>query len=294
MAVDPRMPPVPGRKPSAPATWQPPTPARKPATEAGGGTPAAGSPLPGRRPAAPVQAPAIQAQANGEPVVDAIRSVAGLSGHSFATLLSQASQESGLDPKARNRKSTATGPFQFVERTWLDLVRRHGSAFGLGDVARKIAVVDGAPSVRDPAVRKQILALREDPNLSAGMAARHLSEGKERLGKLLGRPVTTIESRIAYIMGTSGAARLINAAEKTPGTLARDVLPSAASANRNLFHDRSGHALSASAMVGRLTRRMQADEGRFAELEGQEPEPSPAPSHSNSLLFAQLDDGGEG
>jgi hypothetical protein len=122
------------------------------------------------------------------------------------------------------------------------------------------------------------------------MAARHLSEGKERLGKLLGRPATAVESRIAYMMGTSGAARLITAAEKTPGTLARDLLPSAAAANKNLFHDRSGHALSASAMVDRLTRRMKADEGRFAGLENLEPDPAPAPSHSNTLLFAQLDD----
>ena len=47
-------------------------------------------------------------------MVSAIRSVAGLSGHSFASMMSQAQQESGLDTKARNRKSTATGPFQFV------------------------------------------------------------------------------------------------------------------------------------------------------------------------------------
>ncbi|WP_158044178.1 lytic transglycosylase domain-containing protein [Skermanella pratensis] len=288
MAVDQRLPPVPGKKPSIPgAAWQPPVPARKPGGEGfAAAVERAGTPLPGRKPAVAPPEPL-----GGGPVVDAIRSVAGLSGHSFASLLSQAQQESGLDTKARNRKSSATGPFQFIERTWLDLMRRHGSAYGLGEIAQKIKVVDGAPTVSDAATRKKILALREDPNLSAGMAARYLGEGKERLGKMLGRPASTIEGRIAYIMGPSGAARLINAAEKTPGMLARDLLPSAAAANRNLFHDRSGHALTASDMLNRLTRRMQADEKRFAGLDDA-PDAQPAPAHSNALLFAQMQQDG--
>jgi hypothetical protein len=286
MAADPRLTPLPGKKPVMPAaTWQPPVPTRKPGADFASALAASEAPVPGRK-------PTIAAASTKEPVVGAIRSAAGLSGHSFAALMSQADQESGLDVKARNRKSTATGPFQFIERTWLDLVRRHGSAFGLSDTAEKITVVNGAPTVRDPALRKQILALREDPNISAGMAARYLSEGKERLGKMLGRPASPIEGRIAYIMGPSGAARLISAAEKTPGAAARDILPSAASANRNLFHDKRGHALSAAEVVNRLTRRMTADEGRFARLEQDAPDPFQAPAHSNALLFAQSNDAG--
>jgi hypothetical protein len=292
MAADPRLTPLPVKKPAIPgAAWQPPAPARKPGADFASALVAAETPVPGRKPAA---ATAATAASGEQQVVGAIRSVAGLSGHSFAALMSQADQESGLDVKARNRKSTATGPFQFIERTWLDLVRRHGSSFGLGDTANKITVVNGAPAVRDPALRKQILALREDPNISAGMAARYLSEGKERLGKLLGRPASTIEGRIAYIMGPSGAARLINAAEKTPKAMARDILPSAAAANRNLFHDKRGHALSASDVVNRLTRRMTADEGRFAQLEDESPDPFNAPAHSNALLFAQANQANQG
>jgi hypothetical protein len=285
MAADPRLTPLPVKKPAIPgATWQPPVPARKPGADFASALAATESPVPGRKPAA--------AASGEERVVGAIRSVAGLSGHSFAALMSQADQESGLDVKARNRKSTATGPFQFIERTWLDLVRRHGSSFGLGDTVNKITVVNGAPTVRDPALRKQILALREDPNISAGMAARYLSEGKERLGKMLNRPASAIEGRIAYIMGPSGAARLISAAEKTPGAAARDILPSAAAANRNLFHDKRGHALSAADVVNRLTKRMAADEGRFAQLEDDASDPFHAPAHSNALLFAQSNDDG--
>jgi hypothetical protein len=293
MAADPRLTPLPVKKPAIPgAAWQPPAPARKPGADFASALAATETPVPGRKPAAATAVTAATAASGEQPVVSAIRSVASLSGHSFATLMSQADQESGLDVKARNRKSTATGPFQFIERTWLDLVRRHGSSFGLGDTANKITVVNGAPTVRDPALRKQILALREDPNISAGMAARYLSEGKERLGKALGRPASAIEGRIAYIMGPSGAARLISAAEKTPGAAARDILPSAAAANRNLFHDKRGHALSAADVVNRLTKRMAADEGRFAQLEDDAPDRFHAPAHSNALLFAQSNDDG--
>ncbi|WP_109120410.1 lytic transglycosylase domain-containing protein [Azospirillum sp. TSO22-1] len=191
-------------------------------------------------------------------IVQASRSVAGLSGHSYAAILAQATQESGLDAAAKNRTSSAAGPFQFLERTWLDLFRRHGSAYGLGDLARQIDSRNGIPSVKSAAVRKQILDLRHDVDISAGMAGRYLSEGRERLEKRLKRPVTEAESRIAYVMGVGGAAKLIRTAEVSPGAQAAELLPGAAKANKNLFYDRaSGRALSAQETVARLTDRME-------------------------------------
>ena len=187
--------------------------------------------------------------------------VAGLSGHNFTAILAQATQESGLDPGARNSHSSAAGPFQFLESTWLDLFRRHGAAYGQGELASHIQVRNGVSSVKDPAIRRQILELRHDVDLSAGMAARYLAEGREALEKRLGRPASESESRMAYVLGSGGAAKLIRAAESTPGAVAADLLPSAAKANHNLFHDRStGRALSAAETVGRLTRRMEIDQ----------------------------------
>lgn len=194
-------------------------------------------------------------------VVLASQQVAGLSGHSFTAILAQATQESGLDAKAKNSSSSAAGPFQFLERTWLDLFSRYGAAYGQGELASKIDNRNGLASVKDPAVRQKILDLRHDVDLSAGMAARYLSEGRERLQKRLGRPVTEAESRIAYVMGVGGAAKLIKAADSRSDTAAAELLPSAAKANHNLFHDRaSGRALTASETVARLTRRMESDQ----------------------------------
>ncbi|KAA0592918.1 hypothetical protein J2848_005731 [Azospirillum lipoferum] len=262
--------PVPAAKPEAPVLLA--------FDSAAGETAPPRAPLPGLKPAAPTRTPVqtptpssakvaetVKAVAAEDPaatrVLVASQQVAGLSGHSFTAILAQATQESGLDSAAKNSRSSAAGPFQFLESTWLDLFRRHGAAYGQGELASHIQVRNGVSSVKDPAIRRQILELRHDVDLSAGMAARYLAEGREALEKRLGRPASESESRMAYVLGSGGAAKLIRAAESTPGAVAADLLPSAAKANHNLFHDRStGRALSAAETVSRLTRRMEIDQ----------------------------------
>lgn len=251
--------PLPGRKPAA-TTAQTvaaaPLPAQKPDAEA---TAVAGAPVPATKPDVPETTSTEMADAAR--ITAASRQVARLSGHSFGAILAQATMESGLNPAAKSRTSSAAGPFQFLERTWLDLMRRHGSAYGLGDLAGAIESRNGIPVVKDAATRQQILDLRHDVDLAAGMAARYMAEGRERLSRSLKRPVSESESRMAYILGVGGAARLIRAAERTPDAAAADLLPAAARANRPLFYDAgSGRALGARETVGRLAARMTADQ----------------------------------
>lgn len=274
------VPPVPEHKPVALANGQstPPVPGQKPVMLANGqNIPGA----PGRKPDVP---PVSVAQQDAERITLASRQVAGLSGHSFAAILAQATQESGLNPGVKNTTSTAAGPFQFLERTWLGLFQRYGAAYGQGELASKIAVRNGIPRVDDPAVRKEILDLRHDVDLSAGMAARYLSEGRERLSRNLKRPVTETESRIAYVMGVGGAAQLLRAAQSSPNAVAAELLPKAAEANRGLFYDRStGRALTAAETVSRLSRRMESDHSEIfsaitrAEAQRQRLDGTPSP-----------------
>ncbi|CAO3457015.1 lytic transglycosylase domain-containing protein [Azospirillum largimobile] len=265
--------PVPAAKPAAPVLL---------AAEAGPATAGAPrAPLPGLKPVVPAPVPssarvadAVEAVTSDNPtaarVLVASQQVAGLSGHSFTAILAQATQESGLDSAAKNSRSSAAGPFQFLESTWLDLFRRHGAAYGQGELASHIQVRNGVSSVKDPAIRRQILELRHDVDLSAGMAARYLAEGRDALEKRLGRQASESESRMAYVLGSGGAAKLIRAAESTPGAVAADLLPSAAKSNHSLFHDRSsGRALSAAETVSRLTRRMEIDQREMFAAIGQ-------------------------
>lgn len=258
--------PIPGRKPDAPAAAAPQTQVAQGTT-----TQVASAPLPDRKPATPVNPAHLAATEaptrNGTPanaeerIKAASRQVAGLSGHSYRTILAQATQESGLNPHAKSKTSSAAGPFQFLERTWLDMFRRHGAAYGMGDLADKIQVRDGVPTVKDPALRKQILDLRHDVDISAGMAARLLSEGRGRLEQRLKRPVTETESRLAYVFGVGGALTLIRGAEKNPDKPAAELLPGAAKANGPLFYDRkTGQALSVAETLQRLQRKMNVDQ----------------------------------
>src|SRR5689334_8005406 len=94
---------------------------------------------------------------------DAVRSAkagAAGTGTDFKSLLASSLSESRYNPHARNPRSSAAGAFQFTERTWLDLVRRHGASVGRPDLASEITVKHGAPTVADPDKRKAILALR--------------------------------------------------------------------------------------------------------------------------------------
>src|SRR3546814_4025047 len=68
----------------------------------------------------------------------AIFRAAQATGVDFDYLLGQAKIESGLNPTAKARTSSATGLFQFIEQTWLGTVKEHGAKHGLGWAADDI------------------------------------------------------------------------------------------------------------------------------------------------------------
>jgi hypothetical protein len=99
----------------------------------------------------------------GDQVTAAIRSASRTTGMTFDYLLNTAIRESSLDPAARAKTSSARGLYQFIESTWLAMVKEEGPKFGLGQFAAAIERrADGQYSVKDPRARAQILKLRED------------------------------------------------------------------------------------------------------------------------------------
>jgi hypothetical protein len=217
--------------------------------------------LPGHKPRAPVHAKAapnakatVNAKAGmiGE-FAEAARAAGRIAQVPFADVLAKAGQESNYNPRARSSSSSAAGPYQFIEQTWLDLLKRHGSAYGLGPEVAQIKSHAGVASVADPALRKRLLELRHDIHLSAGMAARYLDEVGRDLGRVLHRKPSDDERRIAYFLGPGGAAKLIRAAQTDPGGLAAEVVPQAAEANRPMFYGQAG-SLSNHEAMQRITR----------------------------------------
>ena len=59
-------------------------------------------------------------------VLAALRTASRKTGLDFDYLLNTAMRESGLNVQAKSKTSSASGLFQFVEQTWLGLVKHHG------------------------------------------------------------------------------------------------------------------------------------------------------------------------
>ncbi len=182
----------------------------------------------------------------------AITRAAQATGVDFSHLLETARRESSLDPQAKASTSSAAGLFQFVDRTWLEMVRRHGADHGLAWEAGQISLEGGKPIVRDPKARQAILDLRYDPEVAARMAGELTRENAGFLERRLGRSPQAGELYAAHVLGPAGAASLIQAASEGAADAAA-LFPKEANANRSLFFDRAGAPRSAQALLDRFS-----------------------------------------
>ncbi len=167
----------------------------------------------------------------------------------FDYLLKTAIRESSLDPTARAATSSATGLFQFIDSTWLQMMRDEGPRLGYADLARHI---DARGAVDDLAVKRQILALRDDPAVSADLAAAYTRRNGEYLTARFGRSPSGGELYIAHVLGAEGATRLFAEGLDNPDQAAAPLFPDAAAANRPIFYDK-GRARSIREVYGVLT-----------------------------------------
>jgi len=186
----------------------------------------------------------------GSTVAGAIRQASQATGTSFSYLLATAQVESGLDPRAGASTSSARGLFQFVEQTWLGTIKQSGAALGYGRYADAITKTpSGNYEVKDPAMRSQILKLRNDPTANAVMAGAFTQANATYLTQKLGRPPSEGELYIAHFFGAGGAGKLISLADSNPNANAADLFPGAAHANRSIFYDRQTGAARTVAQV---------------------------------------------
>lgn len=198
-------------------------------------------------------------------IVRNIRQASQASSADFGLLMAQAAQESGFRPDAKAATGSAAGLFQFVDLTWLDMVHRFGAKYGVGDLARQIAVDgSGKPEVADGATRQRILALRSDPALSASLAGEYANLNKDEVERALGHPVGRADLYMAHFLGAGGATLFLKALETQGGTAAADLLPDAAASNRSIFYDGdTGRAKSVAEIYRSLGGRIEQEAGGF-------------------------------
>jgi hypothetical protein len=186
-------------------------------------------------------AEATNAQAQTSGIVATLQSAAATTGSDFRYLLSTAMRESSLKPQAQSGTSSAVGLFQFVEQTWLGLVKTYGAKYGLSSMANAISQsADGRWHADNAADRQAILALRKDPKVSALMEGEFANQSRSQLESTLGRGVCNGELYAAHFLGPDAACKLIQMSDATPAANAAAAFPQAAGANRSVFYHADG------------------------------------------------------
>jgi hypothetical protein len=190
----------------------------------------------------------MQAEAAGtadrSSVLAALKHAAAATGSDFHYLLGTAMRESSLKPNAQSASSSATGLFQFIDQTWLGLVKEHGAQHGIGNLANAITRDANGRYRADAAQKQSILALRKDPQLCALMAGEHAKSTQGQLKASLGREICGGELYAAHFLGPDAASKLIRLAEKDPKASAAVQFPQAANANKSVFYHADGRAKS--------------------------------------------------
>lgn len=203
-------------------------------------------------------------------IVRSIRQASQSSSADFGLLLAQAEQESSFQPNAKAPTSSATGLYQFIGSTWLDMVRQFGAKYGIGALAQQVTVDDsGKSTVADKTVRKQILDLRKDPQLSAALAGEYTQLNKSEIERSLGHTVPRAALYMAHFLGASGATTFLKAVENKGTTVAADLLPDAAAANRGIFYDgQTGEAKTVAQIYHSLATRIEHEATQLASATG--------------------------
>ena len=188
-----------------------------------------------------------------ESVKSTIRQAAHASGGDFNFLLRQAEIESGLNPVAKARTSSATGLFQFTEGTWLKSLQLYGARHGLDKASNAIS-----SNSMTSTERAALLDLRKNPEIATRMAAEYAAENARYLKSSGHDSVGPTELYLAHFLGAQGATRFLDGYKNSPDGNAAMALPRAAEANKPIFY-KEGRAATYREIYNKFA-------GRFGEV----------------------------
>lgn len=212
-------------------------------------------------------------------------------GVDFQYLIAQAELESGMRPDAKAQTSSATGLYQFIDQTWLGLVKENGDKYGIGwaqDAISKNA--NGKLTVTDNAQKSSILALRNNPALSADLAGEFARDNGAYLEQKTGRKPESVDLYLAHFLGPAGAAKFLNTMESNPSAPAAASFPQAAGANRNVFFDRAGEARSFESIRGRFEQKLSDAVDRIGLGNGLPAQGNILPQSGSTVKMVQPED----
>lgn len=202
-------------------------------------------------------------------LVETIVRAANATGVDPIYLMALADKESSFRTEVKASTSSAQGLFQFIDRTWLDMVRSFGAKHGLEAQAAAITVADERPVVTDEAMRTTILDLRRDPYIAAVMAAEMLKRDAGLIGFRIGRSLNPTEMYLAHFLGLEDAARFIEMRHAKRPANATKAFPAAARANAGIFFEkkrRGRRGLSVPEVYARIDQMIDSRLSRYQSV----------------------------
>jgi hypothetical protein len=138
-----------------------------------------------------------------------ITSAAQTHGVDEGYLAAIAQKESSFNPTARAKTSSATGLFQFTDKTWDDVVAKHKKELGL----------QGADQAT-------IRAARNNPAINSQAAALLTKDNQRILERRVGNgyKATPSDLYLAHFMGVDAAGKVIAASNTNPNTSVSDAI----------------------------------------------------------------------
>lgn len=166
--------------------------------------------------------------------------------------------ESGGDPNAKNPNSSASGPGQFLDSTFLDTIK------------------SARPDLAQGKSDSELLQLKTDPEIGRQMTEAYAAQNQGILSKA-GLPVTPGTTYLAHFAGPGGAVGLLNADPNAP---ASSVLgPSVIKANPFLAGMSAGD-------VAKWADRKMGGTAPMSIAGPQQPAPAPAPAPAQPVQQA--------
>ncbi|MCG7392497.1 lytic transglycosylase domain-containing protein [Microvirga sp. ACRRW] len=172
-------------------------------------------------------------------LVHSILKAAHVTGVDPVYMMTLADVESSLSPEAKAPTSSAEGLFQFIDRTWLEIVSMHAADYGFTAAAAAIRIVNGDPVVSDKD-REWVMNLRTDPYFSALMAGELIKDVERALIAQGERELAEAELYLAHFLGARSAVRFLEVLDQDPNMKASKLFPAAAKANTGLFMEGKG------------------------------------------------------
>ncbi len=214
----------------------------------------------------------VAARGQDPAMINALYRASLKTGVDFDLLILKASMESDLGRHLEAANSSARGIFQYIDATWLGVMKHYGAQLGYANYANAIEFNNrGHATVKNnnKYLKAEILAMRYDPDISALVKAYQIIDETAQLRQIKGSAVTTTDHYITHMLGMPLAKEFYTLRRRnSPFTLANISNPAmreAVAMNKGFFY--SGRTpLTARASYKRFENRVEREIKKMTAL----------------------------